>query len=166
MVKTSVCVAALLFQLLLPTLSFIQKNTTTARPPATIAGFLFKISMFNILMDFNFIPVRYRLTLIPSGFLDFLEFLLSILLMEFGSVKIWTQIEKTIYKFFTCILMDNDFKLYESMGGDALPSTVTVMFSILLFVITMKLSGQVPALLCRYRQIEEAIHRAWDQRND
>lgn len=160
MVNTVVCVVALLIQLIAPSSLFIS-NVTVG--PA-VAGHLITASMFNILLDISFIRESYRQS-IPSNFLKCIELIVSTVLMEY-LLSLWTCIEQTINTMFKSILMDGDEELYQSMGGDWLPNAFMIALSLLIYLTTIIVTGQVPALRCYYQHVNEAIQRAWQERND
>lgn len=163
MVNTVACVMALLIQLIAPA-SWLIHNVTPAAG-SVVAGHFITVSLFNILLDITIFPERYR-RLTPPNFLKFLEFLFSILVMEFFGVVVWTRIELFIEKFFKCTLINNDLELYEAMGGDWLPNAFVIALSLLIFVMTTILTGQMAVLRCHYQHVKVAIQRAWQQRNE
>lgn len=148
-------IMALIVEWFFCTTFFSKKLTTTTTQTwhLCLANKLFPLAMFNILLDLELIPVRYK-QYIPLGSLRFFEFFECLICMELMR-SIWHRMEQIIEYIVICILMNGDYELYENLGGDWLLGALVTAFSLYIWwntvIITKQLDNVLNAIV-KYKQ--------------
>lgn len=97
---------------------FIAPDTNQLSYIGPIPGLIILISLAVLFSEVPLIPARYKKEYTRISFI--LELILSLLLLEFFIVKVWTKIEGIIFSIMKFLVGVGN--LYEEMGGDGFMS--------------------------------------------
>lgn len=120
-------IIALIIHFVLRISLFLEPPPGGCSAAPAIASVMFLASTVIILLDTNIYPHKYKR--VPVTCRIFVEFIISLIIIEFSMVFLWCRAEQIIQRMFRCILLDGDMNIYYDMGGDYLTGCLITLFS-------------------------------------
>lgn len=155
--KYSVLIAAFVMYVLRFAI-FIEAPKSSCTGCSNIGGFpglMILISTCIILTDVQLYPLRYKLAYVKTFFI--IETIISLFVLEFVMILIWTRIEQNIAKFIKYMLSRGN--LYQEMGGDSFLGLLMTGLTLRILLYSINATRSNDTIVNTLHMLKDDIHK-------